>query len=109
MVHVIARNPGDEFVSATSSNPTLAVHATKRRDGAIGLMFVNENPGAAATVQVALTGTKIAPTGKRFDYGLTQQAAGTGLAQSDMSGLGSDFTLTVPAYTVTVVLVATAK
>jgi hypothetical protein len=109
MVHIVARNPGDEFVAATSSNPKLAVHATKRRDGVIGLMFVNENPGSPATAQVSLAGTKVAATGKRFDYGLTQQAAGTGLAQSDMNGLGSDFMLTVPPYTVTVLLVAAAK
>jgi hypothetical protein len=109
MVHIIARNPGDEFVSAASNNPKLVVHATKRRDGVVGLMFVNEDPSSPASVQVSIAGTKLAATGKRFDYGLAQQTAGTGLAQSDMNGLGSDFALTIPPYTVTVLLVAAAK
>lgn len=105
MLHIIAHNPGDTFMQADSSSPTLAVHATRRRDGIVGLMLVNDDPKAAATVTVTLNGAAVGAKGKRIDYGLAQQKAGAPISQSDMTGLGGKFTLSVPPYTVTDILI----
>ena len=56
MLHILAHSPGDVFVKAESSNSTVAAHATRRRDGVIGLMLINEDPKAAATITFTITG-----------------------------------------------------
>jgi hypothetical protein len=105
MLHIVAHNPGDVFVQAASGGPLLQVHATRRRDGVLGLMLVNEDPKSAATATVTMSGGPVGSKGRRFDYGLEQQKAGAPLAQSEMTGLGSKFTLTIPPYTVTDILI----
>jgi alpha-L-arabinofuranosidase len=109
MLHVAAHNLGDVLVKSSSSSSTLAVHAVKRRDGNLGLMLINENPDADVTVSVQITGGNVAAKGKRVDWGQQQQKAGTQFAQSPLEGLGSTFTVTVPAYTVTDILVPLAN
>ena len=105
MLHIVARNPGDVFVKADSSSSTVAVHATRRRDGVVGLMLVNEDPKNEVTVTVQITGGSVGPKGRRIDYGMQQQKAGVPVTQSEITGLGPTFTVTVPAYTVTDILV----
>ena len=105
MLHIVAHNPGDAFVNTTSSNPLLAVHAARRRDGIVGLMLINDDPSSSATVTVTLDGETVAPKGRRLDYGPAQQRSGAGVAVSEISGLGPKFTITVPAYTITDILI----
>jgi hypothetical protein len=109
MLHIVARNPGDVFVKADSNSSTVAVHAVRRRDGYLGLMLINEDPGGDATVTVQITGGNVAAKGRRIDWGQQQQKAGAQFAQSAIDGLGSTFTVTVPAYTVTDILVPLAN
>jgi hypothetical protein len=109
MLHVVAHNPGDAFLDARSSSPEVTVHAIRRRDGIFGLMLVNLDPKAPATVKVSLKGGSVGTTGKRFDYGQAQQVQGTGLAASPMTTTGDEFTVTVPAYSVTDLLLPLAK
>jgi len=109
MLHAIARTPGDALVSATSNNPSLAVHATHRRDGVVGLMLVNEDPRSPATVTVTINGGAVGAKGRRLDYGQEQQKSGASVVQSEMTGLGAKFTVTVPAYTITDILIPPAS
>jgi hypothetical protein len=109
MLHIVAHNPGDAFVNATSSDPLLVVHATRRRDGVVGLMLVNENPSSSVTVTVTLDGGVVGSKGRRLDYGAEQQKTGAPLAQSEITGLGAKFTITVPAYTITDILIPPAS
>jgi hypothetical protein len=105
MLHIVAHNPGDVFVQAASGSPLLQVHATRRRDGVLGLMLVNEDPKSAATATVTMSGGPVGSKGRRFDFGQEQQKNGAPLAQSEMTGLGGKFTLTIPPYTVTDILI----
>jgi hypothetical protein len=105
MLHIIAHNPGDVFVRTDSSDTIVAAHATRRRDGVIGLMLINEDPKRAETVSVALSGGAVGSKGKRLDYGMEQQKSGAPLAQSDLTGLGGKFTVSLPPYTVTDILI----
>jgi hypothetical protein len=105
MLHILAHSPGDTFVQASSSNSTLAVHATRRRDGVVGLMLINDDPKQTTTVTVILNGGATGTKGRRIDYGLAQQKTAAPVSQSEITGLGSKFTVSVPPYTVTDILI----
>lgn len=106
LLHVLVRNPGDQFVTATSSSKQVSVHASRRRDGLIGLMLINQDPNKDSTLTVQISGANIAAKGRRIEYGRQQAKTGTGLLVSEMTGLGSTFTVTVPAYSITDILIS---
>lgn len=105
MLHIAAHTPGDIFVDAASSNPNLAVHAIKRRDGINALMLINEDLSSPITVKINIAGGPAGSKGLRFDYGLEQQKTGTAFVKSDVKDVGADFTVTVPPYSITDILV----
>lgn len=105
MVHVALHNPGDQMLDATSSAPKLAVHAVKRRDGVFALMLINEDPSTPITAKINVSGGTVGSKGRRFEYGQTQQKAGTGLAPMEIKDVGNDFSVTVPPYTITDILI----
>ena len=109
MLHIVAHSPGDALLEARSSSPTLSVHAVRRRDGNFGLMLVNTDPKSPATVKVSLKGGAVGTTGKRFDYGAAQFAQSAALASSALTVAGGDFSVTVPAYGITDLLLPLAK
>jgi hypothetical protein len=109
MLHVVAFRPGDELVSVTSSSPEVAVHAVKRQDGGFGLMLINKDPTAAAEVKVAVSGGNYASQGSRFDYGQEAFKAGSGVVKSAFASGGNSFSVTVPAYTITDIVLAKAQ
>ena len=109
MLHIVAHNPGDALLDARSSSDTVSVHATRRRDGIVGLMLVNTDSKAPATVKVSLKGGNVGATGKRFDYGAAQFAQAAAPIGSAFTVSGGDFTVTVPAYSVADILLPLAK
>lgn len=110
MLHVVARAPGDALLDANSSMSShVSVHATSRRDGLVGVMLVNKDPKNSATVKVSLKNGNIGPAGKRFDYGSAQFDAGAPVAQAAFTATGNEFTVTVPPYTITDILLPRRK
>jgi hypothetical protein len=109
MLHIVAHAPGDALLEAKSSSPALSVHATRRRDGIFGLMLINTDPKATATVKVSLKGPALGTVGKRFDYGTAQYATAAGPMSSALTVTGNDFTITVPPLTVTDLLLPMSK
>ena len=110
MLHILAHGPGDALLSASSSNASqVGVHATLRRDGIVGLMLVNKDPKSAATVKVTFKNGNIGSTGKRVDYGSALYATGAPVAQSAFTASGNEFTVTIPPYTVTDILLPSHK
>jgi hypothetical protein len=101
MLHIMAHSPGDALLDVSSSSSLVGAHATLRRDGFIGLMLVNKDPKAAATVKVTFKNGKISSTGKRFDYGSTQFSAGTPVAAAPFTATGNEIEITLPPYTIT--------
>jgi hypothetical protein len=106
MLHIVARTPGDVFVDAASNSGKLAVHATKRRDGAIGIMLVNKDPSSPIEAKITITGGPVGAKAKRFEYGMAQEKAGTPLVVTDFAGAGTEFTVMVPPYTITDLVLA---
>jgi hypothetical protein len=105
MLHAFLHNPGDALVDTTSSDFKLAVHAVKRRDGVFALMLINEDASTAITAKISVSGGQVGSKGRRFDYGLAQQKAGTGIAPVEIKDVGNEFSVTVPQYTITDILI----
>jgi hypothetical protein len=97
--------PQDNFVGASSSNPLLAVYAFVRHDGKIGITFINKDPKNNATVKVTVSGVNLTDAGTRFDFGKSNPATGYGVPEVPATGLGNSFTVTVPSYTITDIVI----
>lgn len=105
MLHILAHSPGDVFLEANASNSSmLSVHATRRRDGFLGLMLINKDPKNPILVKATFKNGTVGGAGKRFDYGAAQLAAGASPVSAPFTASGNEFTVTVPAYSVTDIL-----
>jgi alpha-L-arabinofuranosidase len=95
----------DQIVTAVSSNPLLGVHASVHKDGSVGIMLINKDPKNSATVKVSVSGAKFAGTGTRYDFGRNNPAKDYAVPAVSASELGNEFTVSVPSYTVTVLVI----
>lgn len=110
MMHIVARNPGDALVQVTPAViDKVSVHASLRKDGNVGFMIVNTDPKLPATVKITVKNGGVGTAGKRFDYGANEFSAGKGLTSLPLTISGNEFTVTVPAYTVTDLLLTYVK
>jgi hypothetical protein len=101
---------GDSFVSASSTNALLRVHAINRSDNQVGVVLINDDPNNSTTATVNITGATLKTSGTRFDFGNANYTNGSKYAnssiqQSSISNVGSNFTVTVPAYTASAILI----
>ena len=110
MVHIVARTAGDALMDVSPAvSGKVFVHASVRRDGNVGFMIVNTDTKAPATVKITLKNGGIGATGKRFDYGQAEFDKSAGLTATPFTVTGNEFTVTVPAYTVTDLLMPYVK
>ncbi len=114
MAHLLA-NVGDSFLACTSAQSELRVHATKRQDGKTGIMLVNTDPLITMSAAVNITnGPALSTTGVWYQFGLTNYL-GTNdnpsypVSSNNVSGLGNQFTVVVPAYTIVDLLIPPAS
>jgi len=105
----LAATPGDTFVSASSKLDTIAVHAVKRRDGSLALIFLNKNLEHACSVAVSISGYHFAAKGTRYDWNKESVAAGKGVVQSPIDNLGTSFPIEVPRYGISVIEIPAAN
>jgi len=99
---------GDVFVGATSQMDTLAVHAVKRRDGGLGLLLINKDFARSVTVTVSVNGYAYAAKGTRYDYGKLNIDAGKNIVEAPIESLGPTFTVEVPRYAMTGIVIPKA-
>jgi hypothetical protein len=104
ILHQVAR-VGDTFVAASSPMELLSVHAVKKRDGGLGLVLVNKDPNQSITATVTVDGFNFATKGTRYDWGRPTIEAGKGITDSPIENLGGTFTVVVPRYSVTAILI----
>ncbi|TQM80854.1 alpha-L-arabinofuranosidase [Saccharothrix saharensis] len=95
MVSKFAR-PGDQLVTAASTDPLVRSHAARRTDGGLSVLLINQDPDAARTVDLRLAGYTAAAgatvhTFANGDTGIT-------------TATGSSSTVTLPPYSITTVL-----
>lgn len=104
MFHTAA-NPGDTFVGASSQMDTLTVHALKRRDGGLSILLINKDLTRSTSVTVSVSGYNYATKGTRYDYGKTTIEAGKDITESPIDNLGPSFTVEVPRYSITAIVI----
>jgi hypothetical protein len=108
LLHQIAR-PGDVFVGAESQMDTLAVHAVKKRDGGFGLLLINKDLARPVSVTVTVNGYNYGTKGTRYDYGKPNLDAGKTITEAPIENLGPTFTVEVPLYSITAVVIPKAQ
>lgn len=99
---------GDIFVGATSQTDTLAIHAVKKRDGGLGLLLINRDFARPVTVTVSVNGYAYATKGTRYDYGKLTIESGKNITEAPIENLGPTFTVEVPRYAVTGIVIPKA-
>lgn len=105
-----AARPGDALVAAQSSTPMIAAHAVRRKDGGVAIVLINKHPTQPYLVNVALSGAPVAASGTRYDFGRANFSnslwPASGPTESHIEGSGSSFSVTVPASSESVLLIA---
>jgi hypothetical protein len=101
-------NFNDAILTSFSSSPMLSVHASKRADGSVGIMLINKDAKNATSVKISLKGVALAAKGARFDYGKSNPPDGSSVVGRPMEGLGTSFSVPLPPYTATVILIPKA-
>jgi hypothetical protein len=105
MVHLAAGAPGGQFVTTSSQQPSLAVHAIRRADGGLGILLVNKDPQQSNKVTISVNGYNFATKGTRYDWGQVAVEGGKGISEAPIDGLGASFTVDVPRYGVTAIVI----
>jgi hypothetical protein len=100
---------GDQLIASSSSYPLLSICAAKRTNGALTLLIINKSASAAMNANISISGATPASSGTLYSYGIPQDnAAKTGSGSADVSsnpvsGLASNFSMSFPAYSATVI------
>jgi alpha-L-arabinofuranosidase len=108
LMQYLARG-GDQLITASSDYSLLSVCATKRANGSLGLLVINKSATAALNANISISGATSASSGSMYTYGIPQDnAARTGVGSADVavssvSGLGTSFSRSFPAYSATVI------
>ena len=103
IAHLLA-GVGDSLVTSTSSSATILAHATLKANGSKGVMLINTDPNNPNLVQITVSGVTVGATATQYSYGLSTTQSAAALPSSTVSIPGSTFTVTVPAYTATDVI-----
>ena len=103
-------NPGDAFVQATSDTSNLRVQGVARQDGNLGILLINESINSSQTVHVTVTNANLNTTGTIYQFGTnnwtsTNEVPATGPGSNSISSVGSTFSVTLPAYTMDVLVI----
>ncbi len=91
--------PGDQMISASSSQGLLAVHAVRQAGGSLALLLINKSPTSAVAATVSISGFTPAAASTVFSYGQNSTAI-----TSASGSAGSSFTQTLPPYSMTTVV-----
>jgi autotransporter-associated beta strand protein len=93
---------GDTFVSTSSNNSSLRIHADRKPDGSISLVFINDSTTSADTVTVNLSGASpLTTSGKLYLFGSTNIAStDTPPTTQTLTSLGSSFSVSIPLSTI---------
>ncbi len=92
-VHLLAE-VGDEFVSTTTTESDVRIHASQRADGSVAVMVLNMNTSGTRTVNVSINGSMLSENGLMY-----QTTGDSPLWPFDASNLGNSFSTTIAART----------
>jgi hypothetical protein len=92
-VHLLAPEVGDEFLSTTTSEDDVRIHAALQADGSVAVMVLNMND-SSRTVNVSVTGGTLAEDGVMYETN-----GDAALTVTSLSGLGNSFSTSINART----------
>jgi hypothetical protein len=106
-------NPGDAFVKATSGASTLRVQAVARQDGNLGILLINESMNISQPVNLTISNANLNVTGTVYQFGTnnwsgtdyTSEVPSSGPSSNSISSVGNNFSVTLPAYTMDVLVI----
>jgi hypothetical protein len=104
LLHQVAQ-VGDTFVNATSQMDTLMVHVAKKRNGGYGVLLINVDPARTVNVTVSINGYDAGTKGTRYDYSKLNIDAGKGITEGTIENLGPTFSVEVPRYGMTGIVI----
>lgn len=105
---------GDTVVTATNDYELLGTYAVRRTNGALTMLVVNKSSYASLNAAINLAGYVPSADATVYSYGIPQDdAARTGIgspdiAQTNFSGVGTNFNYTFPPCSATVLVFAPA-
>ena len=93
-------HPGDAVFSVTPdvAIPNVTIHAARQANGNLSLLLINKDSVNAQTCSLSLNGFTPRSNATQFYYGTNS----TDVAQSARNDVGGNFTVTLPAYSLTV-------
>ena len=94
--------PGDQMVTASSSQSNLAVHAVKQANGSLALLLLNKDPSNTINASISVAGYTPASSATVYTYGQNSSA----ITSAARSGAGTSFTQTVAPYSLTTVVLS---
>jgi hypothetical protein len=106
--------PGDIVLAAASDYSLLSVYAVRRLNGSLTVLAINKDSSLTSTGQVAVAGFIPASSGTVYSYGIPQDNAAEfsvgspDIAQSSLSGAGTNFNYAFPPYSATVLTLSPA-
>ncbi len=92
---------GDQMVSASSSSPTVAVHAVKQAGGKLALLLINKDPNNAVAASISVAGFAPAAVSTVYSYG-----QGSAAITSASGTAGVSFTQTLTPYSLSTVMLS---
>jgi len=106
---------GDQVLRAASNNRLLDAFAARRKDGSVTLLLINKSPSDVLRAALTVSGFTAAGSATIYSYGMAQDnAAHTGLGSPEVAASalhlsGAALSVSVPPYTMDVVVVRAAK
>ena len=88
--------PGDQLITASTTDPLVKAHAARRTDGGLAVLLLNENPDTPRTVAVDYTGYTPAAQAQVLTYGNGDASITT--------TTGTAGAVTLPPYSLTTLL-----
>lgn len=109
MVHAMA-GVGDTLVAATSDTGTIRAHAALQQSGKLGLLLMNESRTSTQTVNVTVSSLSLSNSGTRYQLVTNNFTSGsvvpaTPPTTNAVSGLGNAFSVSLPPYSLTLLVI----
>lgn len=103
-------NPGDAMVKGTSSASNLRVQGVVRQDGSLGILLINESLYNSQTARVTVSNINLSTTGTIYQFGAgnwtsTSEVPAGGPGSNSISSVGTTFSVTLPPYTMDVLVI----
>lgn len=105
--------PGDAIVKAASDTSTLRAQAAMQPNGRLDILLINESISSTERVNLTITNANLGTTGTLYQFGTNNwseadynnEVPSSGPATNIISGISNSFSISLPAYTMDVLVI----